>query len=245
MKTLPAVLTMMAVATAAAALIVGLGRLGSGEPVAPQAVSAATAAPEGIPPPWQVQVLANDSIGVMGIRVGQSTLGDAVQTYGPDTQIAVIAAQGEPGHLEAYVDPVHADFVTGKLVIAAQATAEQIEGWRARAVKAEFMESTTRRFVLSTNDLVEALKARVVGLSFIPQAQLDTKAVIARFGEPAERLQVTPDGEHLLYPSQGVDVWVDAKGKELIQYVTPAEFDARLRQPLLKAAAELKPARTP
>ncbi len=236
MKTLPAVLSMMAVAVGAAALIVGLGRPAANAPTT--AASAAAPATEGIPPPWQIDVHGANDLGVFGIRVGQSTLGDAMQQFGPDTQVAVIAAQGEAGHLEAYVDPLQADFVTGKLVISAQATPEQIAGWRERAVKGEFMESTTRRFVLSTNDLVEALKTKVVGVSFIPQAQLDVKAVVARFGEPTERLQATEHSEHLLYPAKGVDVLVDDKGKELIQYVTPADFDSRLRQPLVKAAGQ-------
>lgn len=236
MKTLPAVLTMMAVAVGAAALIVGLGRPTHDGQTA--TASAASAPADGIPPPWHIDVRAADDLGVLGIRVGQSTLGDAMQQFGPDTQVAVIAAQGEAGHLEAYVDPLQADFVTGKLVISAEATPEQIEGWRNRAVKGEFMESTTRRFVLSTTDLIEALKAKVVGVSFIPQAQLDAKAVVSRFGEPTERLQVTDHSEHLLYPAKGVDVLVDDKGKELIQYVTPADFDRRLRQPLVRAVGQ-------
>ena len=156
---------------------------------------------------------------------------------------AVIAAPGEDGRLEAFVDPFQADFIGGKLVISAEASSEQLKVWRSRAVKGEFMESTTRRYVLATNDLVEALKSRVVGLSFIPQAQLDAAAVIARFGEPTERVTIPDHGEHLLYPAKGVDVMIDPNGKELIQYVTPAEFDARLMAPLRQAQSKAQAAR--
>jgi hypothetical protein len=229
---------MVAVAIGASALVMGL--MGSNKPGAHVASGAASsdALPAGATPaPWQVRVLASDNLQALGIQVGQSTLGDAMQQYGPDTQVAVIAAANEAGHLEAYVDPLQADFVVGKLVISAEATPAQIEGWRQRAVKAEFMESTTRRFVLSTNDLVEALKSRVTGLSFIPQAQLDVKAVVARFGEPAELVRSNLHAEHLLYPARGIDVMVDQEGKELIQYVTPAAFESRLRRPLLQAVS--------
>jgi hypothetical protein len=236
MKTSSAVLAMVAVSVGTAFLVAGRH---PGTPgVMPAASAPASAAHEGgIPAPWQIEALADGGLQALGLVVGHSTLGDAVQRYGMDTQVAVVAAPNEDGHLEAYVDPAQADFVSGKLVVSAQATPEQLQGWRSRAVKAEFMESTTRRYILSTNDLVQAMKAKVVGLSFIPQARLDVNAVISRFGEPAERISVNTHTEHLLYPSKGLDVMVDTDGKELLQYVAPLEFNERLRQPLLAAIA--------
>ena len=51
--------------------------------------------------------------------------------------------------------------------------------------------------------------------------------------------------EHLLYPSQGIDVAVPAKGKSVIQYVAPAEFEARLLLPLQKQAQASVPQARP
>ena len=232
MKTSHAVLAMLAASLGGAALIVGMGA----RPAGPTAAEAA-ASDIGVPAPWAVRA-DPDGLHALGLVLGRSTLADAVQRFGPDTQIAVIAAPNEVGHLEAFVDPLQAGFVGGKLVISAQATAAQIEGWKARAVKAEFMESTTRRHLLATGDQADALRATVTGLSFIPQAQLDEAAVVARFGPPAEKLPQGDHVVHLLYPAQGVDVVVDSQGKELVQYVPPAEFEARLRMPLLQVRAE-------
>jgi hypothetical protein len=236
MKTSSAVLAMVAVSVGTAFLVAGRH---PGTPgVMPAASAPASAANEGgIPAPWQIEALPDGGLQALGLVVGHSTLGDAVQRYGMDTQVAVVAAPNEDGHLEAFVDPAQADFVSGKLVVSAQATPEQLQGWRSRAVKAEFMESTTRRYILSTNDLVEAMKAKVVGLGFIPQAQLDANAVISRFGEPDEQLKPNAHTVHLLYPNKGLDVMIDSEGKELIQYVPPMAFNERLRQPLLAAIA--------
>ncbi len=239
MKTSTAVLSMMAVAVGTALFIAGRHSGSSdasgGKPLE-ELASAPAAGDSAIPAPWQVQALPDGGLQALGLVVGRSTLGDAVQRYGMDTQVAVVAAPDEDGHLEAFVDPAQADFVSGKLVVSAQATPAQLQGWRSRAVKAEFMESTTRRYILATNDLVEAMKATVVGLSFIPQAQLDDKTVTARFGEPAERLHGNAHAVHLLYPAKGLDVLIDSEGKELLQYVTPKDFEARLRAPLLAAS---------
>jgi hypothetical protein len=37
--------------------------------------------------------------------------------------------------------------------------------------------------------------------------------------------------EHFLYPAKGLDLILDRKGKEVLQYVAPRDF-ARLREPL-------------
>ncbi len=239
MKTSHAVLAMLAASVAVAVLLVGghTGPNGGTAPSDPLNAGAGARAP--LTAPWQVDAQPDGRLRVMGVLIGHSTLGDAVQRYGRDTQVAVIAAPGEAGHLEAFVDPLQADFVMGKLVISAQATPAQLQGWRQRAVQSEFMESTTRRYRLSPEDLAEALRSPVVGMSFIPQASLDEAAVISRFGPPAERLRSTSHTEHLLYPDKGVDVMLDTEGKELIQYVAPPDFETRLRQPLVKAAAAL------
>lgn len=204
----------------------------------PHDASQAPAKPSGLP--WQVEALPNGANKVMGLTLGPaglaSTLGDAQQLWGENTEIAIIAAPGEDGMLEAFVDPASAGFITGKIVITAHLDSADIRAMRERAIKAEFMESTTRKYKLTSADLQAAMKAPIVALSFIPQANLDADTIIARFGQPAERVRSNGHLEHFLYPAKGLDLALDTEGKELLQYVAPAEFD-RLRQPLTKAAA--------
>jgi hypothetical protein len=72
--------------------------------------------------------------------------------------------------------------------------------------------------------------------------------VTQRFGPPGLRItqgQGDQAVEHLLYPSQGIDVAVPAKGKSVIQYVAPAEFEARLLLPLQKQAQASAPQARP
>lgn len=204
----------------------------------PHDASQAPAKPSGLP--WQVEALPNGASKVMGLTLGPagtaSVLGDAQQLWGEAVQVAIIAAPGEDGLLEAFVDPASAGFITGKIVITAQLSGANIRAMRERAIKSEFMESTTRKYQLTPTDLQTALKAPITALSFIPQANLDADTVVARFGQPAERVRSNGHLEHFLYPAKGLDLALDTEGKELLQYVAPAEFD-RLRQPLIKASA--------
>lgn len=195
--------------------------------------------------PWDVKTLPGGSSQVLGLTlatmaaapasgatdVKPSTLADAQHRWSSDFQMAVIAAPGETGTLEAYVESASIGPITGRLVLTAHATDAQIQLFREHAVKAEFMESTTRKYVLSTADQVMALQAPIIAVGFIPSAHLDAATIEARFGAPAQKLSGQTNLEYWLYPDKGLSVTIDHKGKELLQYVAPAEFD-RLRKPL-------------
>ncbi len=223
---------LVAAALGVSALIVAGGQLFQKPDPAAQQVASVL--------PWQIEVLPNGASRVMGLTLGPagqaSTLADARQRWGQDMEVAIIAAPGEAGMLEAFVDPAAAGFITGKVVLTADLPANVIQGMRERALKAEFMESTTRKYKLTPEDLAEAMKAPLIAMSFIPQANLDEATVLARFGQPAERVRSNGHLEHFLYPAHGLDLSLDTEGKELLQYVAPAQFD-RLVKPLKAAPA--------
>jgi hypothetical protein len=198
-------------------------------------VNASNSSP-GTPLPWQITVHPDGNSEALGLTLGTSTLADVRQRFGPDTQIAIIAAPGENGALEAFVDPAQAGFIMGKLVVTAELPAATLKALREHALKSEFMESTTRKYTLHPEGEAQALHSRIVSLSFIPQASLDADVILARFGQPAARLRSNTHQEHFLYPDKGLDVLLDDDGKELLQYVAPRDFES-LRKPLQAASA--------
>lgn len=225
---------MVAASLAVGVLVVGGGRYfaGTAKPGAPGSTQET-----GLP--WQVEALPGGASKVMGLTLAPeghgSTLADAQARWGPDMDVAIIAAPGEDGMLEAFVDPASAGFITGKVVLSFQADAATVRAMRERAIKSDFMESTTRKYTLAPADLQAALKAPLTALSFIPQANLDEGMVVARFGEPAERVPSKDKRTtHFLYPAKGLDLALNSEGKELLQYVAPGEFQQRLRTPLNK-----------
>lgn len=238
MKQLKIVVAMVLAALGLSTLIVVGHGPASPNPSAPQSTAKTADATAGAAMlPWHIDVLPDGRSRVLGLSLapagqsGASTLADVRAVWGGDTQIAVIAAPGEVGTLEAFVDPANAGFISGKLVVTAALPDQAIEGLKARALKGEFMDSTTRKFLLSPDDLPQALRAPITGLGFIPQAQLDADTILARFGAPAQRVRSNGHLEHFLYPAQGLDLTLDTEGKELLQYVAPADF-ARLARPL-------------
>lgn len=181
--------------------------------------------------PWQIEILPGGGSKVFGLTLGAGTLGDALDRLGDDAQIAIVAAPGEAGALEAYWEAASAGFVTGKMILTLDVPPETLERMRLRAAKTEYMESATRKYTPQPDDRQAALGRPIAAIAFIPAVHLDEKMVIQRFGPPAERIRSAEHTEHFLYPAKGLDVRLDAKGKEVLQYVAPRNF-ARLRGPL-------------
>lgn len=181
--------------------------------------------------PWQIEVDGQGGSTVFGLQPGVTTLGEVRRRFGADLDVAIIAEPNEVGTLEAYYAQLPLGFVLAKVIVTVDASAEAISAMRERALKAQHMESTTRKITLHPDDLAAAERLPIKAISVIPSVNLDEATVVQRFGQPEERLQVAEKRVHLLYPKKGLDVVVDGDGKELLQYVAPRHF-AWLRQPL-------------
>ncbi len=186
--------------------------------------------------PWLIEVDGQGGSKVFGIQPGVSLLEAARERLGGDIEVAIIAAPNEVGTVEAYFSQVLLGFVQARVIVTVNASPEVVTAMRERALKAEHMESTTRKIRLHPDDLAAVYRMPIKALSVIPSVNLDEATVIQRFGQPDERFPVSEKRVHLLYPAKGLDVIVDADGKELLQYVAPRDF-ALLREPL-KAEAK-------
>lgn len=182
--------------------------------------------------PWQISIDAAGKSQVFGLTPGVSTLADLKQRLGSELEVAIIAEPNEVGALEAYYAQVPLGFVLAKVIATVDTSKQAISEMRERALKAKHMESMTRKITLHPDDLAVVDHLPIKALSVIPTVNLDEATIIQRFGEPGERIVISPTRVHLLYPRFGLDVMVDQNGKELLQYVSPHLF-ASLRDPLL------------
>ncbi|MEW6166019.1 MAG: hypothetical protein AB1642_13240 [Pseudomonadota bacterium] len=183
--------------------------------------------------PWQVESLPDGYSRVFGMEPGRSTLAAARPRLQGEPQIALVIAPGETGAVEAYYDNITAGSVTGRMVLTLDSTLAQREAMLQRASKAEYMDGTTRRVRLAEADLAWAETAVIAAIVFIPSANLDEEIVLQRFGGATERVRGDEHREHFLYPDKGLDLQLDAKGREVLQYVAPRDFERLLRGPLL------------
>jgi len=184
--------------------------------------------------PWQIELPGPGQSRVFGLTLGggaASTLADARRLAAEAPKLALLTPPDAPPALEAYFEGVSFGALTGKLVLSIAASAVELETMRTNAAKTGHLDSGMRKYALHESDRERAERLPLAAIAFIPSASLDEAVILQRFGTPAERIRQGETLEHFLYPAQGLDVVLDSKGKEVLQYVAPADF-ARLRAPL-------------
>lgn len=182
--------------------------------------------------PWQIEILHDGSTEVFGLHIGNSRLSDAIAMLGNDMELAIIAATDEVGNLEMYYGHYRAGLLSGKLVLQTDISEQKIKAWRDNAIRSEYMATgKAKKYILSPDDLPHVLNETIIGLTFIPAVNLDEAVIVARFGEPEQRLQ-SVGAMHFLYPEKGLDIVLHEKSKEVLQYVSPQMFQ-QLIQPLV------------
>ncbi|MEN8205491.1 MAG: hypothetical protein ABFS24_05710 [Pseudomonadota bacterium] len=177
--------------------------------------------------PWQIDRLPEGNTRVFGITPGVTTLGEIIELLGDDDMdLAIIAAPYETGTLEAYFSHYSAGPITGKLILILDIAPDVLSPLRKRA----FQDGGTRRYHLHPDDLPLAYRAPVRVINFMPSFNLDEEIAQARFGAPAEIIQIDAQQKHLLYPDKGLDLILNTDGKEVLQYLPPDEFSAHRAQ---------------
>lgn len=196
---------------------------------------------DALPAPWTIDIGPQGELRAFGLRLPGSTLAHAVDRWGDDLRVALIATRGQMPALEAFTDRWSGGGVTGKLVLATDAPPAAIARWHANATKHELIDANAQRWGLKGDDLTEALRSGITGLSFLPASRLDAAALQARFGAPGEVVAGLGQVQHWLYADRSLAIsWDAATGKTVLQVVAAADFEQRLRAPVKAAAAALQ-----
>ena len=171
--------------------------------------------------PWQIEIFPDGSTKVFALHLGNNRLSDAVKILGDDVEVAVIADSTEMGRLEMYVRSYRVGLLSGKIILTTNASELDIKDWRHNAMKSDYVATgRAKKYILSEDDLVDAMDEVITGITFIPSVNLDEDVITARFGEPDKR--ETLDGAiHFLYPKKGLDIVMFEDAKEVLQYVVP------------------------
>ena len=176
--------------------------------------------------PWQIDILPDGDTRVFDITPGRTTFGEAIELLGKDLDLAIIAAPHETGALEAYYSQHSFGPITGKLILVLDIAPDMLSDMRKRG----YQDGGTRRYRLHPDDLPAAYRAPVRIITFLPSFNLDEEIVQARFGTPAEIIQLNEQEKHLLYPDKGLDIILNAEGKEVLQYLPLGEFSTHRTQ---------------
>lgn len=181
--------------------------------------------------PWQIETHPDGTSTVFGITLESTSVDELRNTLGVDHELAIISDRQDNSGLEVYYGYFSTGPITGKLIARVEADTETLWAMQERAAKAEYLDTGSRKFFLNAEDLERVRPWPVISLSLVPSANLDAELVQGVFGPAAERIHSQEGTEHFLYPDKGLEVIVNDKGKEVLQYVAPRSF-GQLLEPL-------------
>jgi hypothetical protein len=181
-------------------------------------------APRDAYPPWRIDRLPDGRTRVFGLIPGSSTLHAAVERLGPRLQAAVFQSPEGALSAEAYYPSARPGGISGRLILILDPGRSALERLRDHSARHEPMGTGNIRYTPRAQDAALLEEARIRGMAFVPTIDLDEETLEARFGAPAERVAVDKHTTHWLYPARGLDITVNARGKEVLQYAQPSDF---------------------
>jgi hypothetical protein len=196
-------------------------------------------APNNLGLPWQIERDEAGQTRIFGLSPGVSTLNDAIAHLGEDMELAIMVAanistgeEEKDAALEGYYSQIALGFVQAKLVLTLDAPEQMITAMLSRSVKREYMSTGGQKYSLHPDDAMLAATLPLAAFTLIPSARLNAETITLRFGAPAAIIPVGETLQHHLYPDKGLDIVLDNKGKSVLQYVAPADFERRIMHPL-------------
>ncbi len=175
--------------------------------------------------PWQIDKLPNGATRVFGLIPGQSTFSDALGRFGPRVEAALFEAPDGTLTAEAYYSSLALGGLTGKLILTLKLDAASLAELKANSPGRKPLRTGNVSYEIAGEDADTIQGANIRGITFIPTANLDAETVRARFGPPAEQVVVDENIVHYLYPELGLHVTINQRGKDLLLYVHPGDFD--------------------
>jgi len=187
--------------------------------------------------PWQVAHTADGSTRVFGITLGKTTLAEAERMLNGAAEVTLFVTADGEHRVEAYFDKVGLGGFAAKLVLVLQLPPGEVQAMFDHGVRISTLGSGANKVTLASEDLRRVYGMPVASLTYLTRATLDDSLIRQRFGQPAGRIREPESGTtHWLYPALGLDIALDAKGRAVLQYVPPTQFDA-LAAPLRALSA--------
>ncbi|MCW8944317.1 MAG: hypothetical protein OQL27_06045 [Sedimenticola sp.] len=182
--------------------------------------------------PWDVKVDPQGKLSVFEITLGKSTLEQARQSFQAQGKANLFLTPDNRYVVEVYFQRLYLSGIRADIVLNMELPETQAIAMFERGERISRMGNGTRKVELSNDDMAILANERILYITYLPAADLEESLIISRFGEPERKIsEPESDISHWLYPTKGMDIAVNPEGKEVIQYVNPADF-SKVTKPL-------------
>jgi hypothetical protein len=176
--------------------------------------------------PWTIETTADGSIKVFNTHLGVSTLGAFIQHYKTEPEISLFSPPAGEAVIEAYFNSLWIGGVKARVVLSLAVNKPDLDAMYDRGLRISTLGSGTRKVQLSGDDLMHLNDVAITAITYIPSLNLEASMLEKRFGEPAQKIiDQKNSAEHWLYPAKGLDIALNENEKDVMQYVSPRDFE--------------------
>jgi len=183
--------------------------------------------------PWEVTIMPDGNVQVLGIHLANTTYKTAQETLGTFGETAIFRDPNNSLSVEAFFNSINLSGLSAKLVLNLDVKAKQLEAMLKRATSGKLQPSGAYQHEIAEVDRIALLKTPVNAITYIPTVRLDETMITSRFGEPDTKQQSTdPDGVTINswhYTSSMLTVNFSEKEKTVLIYRTKSTSPDQLK----------------
>ncbi len=178
---------------------------------------------------WDAHINAQGRLNVLDVVLGETTLkqAEAILLTQSERALFLELNEGKPQNesIEAFF-PTSPDRV--QMIIELTAPDELLQRIKARALKTIVFPSGSAKMTIAPEDMFDVESLTTKSITYIPNTALDIALVTKHYGQAEQQIHDNDNSLHLLYPALGLDVVLPQKGKPLLQFVPPEQFERLL-----------------
>ena len=172
------------------------------------------------PKPWEVTVMPDNQIQVMGVHLGTTTYGEIQQLWREAGEAALFISENDDISAEVFFESINLGGLSARTVLNLQLPEEKLQAMAARAVSAKLQPSGARRYDPAFDDKQALLAAPAIVLTYIPSVRLDEEMVHTRFGEPEQIQNEAEESPAQIwhYPNTGLTIRLHPEERPMLTY---------------------------
>jgi hypothetical protein len=173
--------------------------------------------------PWNIQT-TNRSVSVFGVELGYTPLQTFIVDVGDSGETAILQDRNGDLSLETYFSNLNLSGFETKMILRSTADPSVLQKWANQAGRGKLQAGGARKLLLNDAQLQQARQLPIAAITYVPRVAYDADIAAQRFGEPESREKGPDDSEYWFYPTKGLILILSKDTREVLHYVSPADF---------------------
>lgn len=171
--------------------------------------------------PWKAHFDETGQLHALGLTLHKSSLRDAMTLYGKDVEVKIFSDKNENNKsFEAYFPIIYIGSIRAAMALKISLTPEELNQAYAKGKAITTTATGAREVSLYNTHIKEYFDHPLTSITLLPKKHLTEEAIAKRFGEPDKKEIQSDNLPHWFFYRYGLEMIIDAKGPEALQYST-------------------------